>query len=167
MLPSGSAQTVHAVRERHARYVARTIGELTLRTLGPDEERVVQRLNEYLPDAVVALDWCIDHREWDTGIPVIWAGRRVNERACVDMASLLLDSARAEGGPENLLDELELMDPRGALVSSMAERSERAWRRIRSPHPIPSDRYMVPPYVEIRVTAAQGAPGLVTARAIG
>ncbi len=142
------------IRERHARYVARTIGELSLRILGPDEEQVVRRLNEYLPDALVALDWCIDHKDWDAGIRVIWAGRRTAEREVFDMATRLLDAARAGGAPDSLIAELECMDLRETNTGTLDDDTELAWRRIRSHAPIPSDRYVVSPYISMEVTAA-------------
>ena len=41
--------------EPDRRYAATIIGELTLCTLGPNEERVVQRLQRDLPTQVVTL----------------------------------------------------------------------------------------------------------------
>jgi predicted ATPase/class 3 adenylate cyclase len=142
------------IRERHARYMARTIGELSLRTLGPDEEQVSQRLSEHLPDALVALDWCIDHQEWDNGTHVIWAGRLNAAREADEMAVRLFDAAQAGGAPETLLVELEFMDGRQILKTSVGSASERSWIRIRSRPPIPSDRFVIPPYAEVQVTAA-------------
>ena len=142
------------IRERHARYVARAIGELLLLSLGPEEERVVRRLNEYLPDALVALDWCIDHKDWDAGIRVIWAGRRSAEREVFDMATRLLDAARAGGAPDSLIAELEGMENRETNTNAWDDLTELGWRRIRSHAPSPSDRYVVAPYPWMVVTAA-------------
>ncbi len=58
-------------RANHASHIATSISALALRTLGPDEQQVLQRLNEYLPDGLVALDWCIDHQEWERGLRCI------------------------------------------------------------------------------------------------
>ena len=55
-------------RARHAHYMAATIGALSLRMFGPDEQEAIRRLDEYLPDALVALDWFIDHQEWENGL---------------------------------------------------------------------------------------------------
>jgi hypothetical protein len=52
------------VRDRHARHMAATASALSLRALGPDETAGHLRARELIPDALVALDWCIEHRDW-------------------------------------------------------------------------------------------------------
>ena len=47
---------------------------LGLRSLGPDEELVLERIEEYLPDSLVALDWFIEHQDWEKALAVIFFG---------------------------------------------------------------------------------------------
>ena len=92
--------------------MAATIAALGLRIFGPDEEQVIRRLNEYLPDALVALDWCIDHQEWENGLRVTDAGEELAERESEEMVVRLHDAARAGGARADLLDEMAAHDER-------------------------------------------------------
>ena len=144
-----------STRERHARYTARTVAALTLRQLGPEEEQVTQRLSEYLTDALVALDWCIDHHEWEAGIRLIWVGRRNAERETWEMAIRLLDAATSGGAPMDLLLELSLFDTRNSDEPGFYDEFQaRGWRRIRSGMPIATDRYVSSWFMDLDVTAA-------------
>ena len=132
-------------RARHARYIANTIGALSLRTIGPDEQEVSRRLNEYLPDALVALDWCIDHQEWENGLRVASVGTQLSERESGEMSARLHDAAKAGGVGGDLLDEMERRDPRVGS-DSYERQAERGWRTIRGGAPIPTDRFAFPPH---------------------
>ena len=134
------------VRERHAAYMARTIAALTLCTLGPDETQVSRRLTEYLPDALVALDWFIDHQDWESGLRVTIGGQHVSERESGELATRLHDAARVGGAAPELLDELDRNDIRGRATESVSESNERGWRTIRGRRPVPSDRFSFPPH---------------------
>lgn len=136
------------VRERHAEYMARTIAALTLRTLGPDETQVSRRLTEYLPDALVALDWWIDHQEWENGLRLTIGGRYVSERESGEMAARLHEAAKIGGAPADLLDELERSDLRLRHSETFNQANERGWRTIRERCLIPSDRFSFPPHME-------------------
>jgi predicted ATPase len=135
-------------RDRFAYYMARTIGALTLRTIGSDERQVSRRLAEYLPDALVALDWCIDHHDWENGLRVTIGGQYVSERESGEMAARLHDAAKTGGAAAELLDELQRHDVRGRLTESVQQSNERGWRTIRARVPIPSDRFAFPPQVD-------------------
>ena len=135
-------------RDRHARYMARTISALTLRMHGPDEVQVSRRLTEHLPDALVALDWCIDHQEWENGLRVTIGGEHVSERESGEMTARLHDAAKAGGANADLLDELERGDTRLRLRETVEQSSERGWRTIRARLPIPSDRFSMAPHFD-------------------
>ena len=83
------------VRQRHAEYTARTISELALRTLGPDERQVLRRLAEYPPDARVALDWFIDQQDWENGMRVTMGGQHFSHSDSFELTARLHDAARA------------------------------------------------------------------------
>ena len=133
-------------RERHAHHMATTIAALTLRTLGPDETQVGRRVAEYLPDALVALDWFIDHRDWENGLRVTIGGQYVSQRESGEMAARLHDAAKLGGASGDLLDELERHDARGRVTDTARQSCERGWRTIRAKPPIPSDRFAFPPH---------------------
>lgn len=146
--------TSDTTRARHARYIAGAIGALSLRTIGPDEREVSRRLNEYLPDALVALDWCIDHREWEDGLRLASVGTPLSERESGEMSARLVDAARAGGVGGSLLDEMERRDPRpGAEQDDL----ERGWRTIRGGAPIPTDRFFFPPHGDFNVGSLDDA----------
>ncbi|MEP6658304.1 MAG: adenylate/guanylate cyclase domain-containing protein, partial [Acidimicrobiales bacterium] len=134
-------------RARHAHYMAATIGALGLRTLGPDEHHAIRRINEYLPDALVALDWCIDHQDWENGLRVTTAGDDLADRESAEMIVRLHDAAQAGGASTEVLDELELRDVRNLLFDTVQQSTERGWRMIRAHRPVPSDRASIPPHL--------------------
>jgi predicted ATPase len=134
------------VRERHARYMARTIGALTVRMVGPDEVDVWRRLGEYRPDALVAVDWCVEHGEWDGALCVAWAGKRISEREVSETLLRIRQIAEMSNDvPEGLMDEIVRTAPTPASESHAAA-AARGWRGLRSVTPIPSHRYSSPPY---------------------
>ena len=137
--------TSDATRARHARYMAGAISALSLRTLGPDEEQVTRRLNEYLSDALVALDWFIDHHEWENGLRVTSAGHYLAERESSEMVTRLNDAGRAVGIHPDLQDEFDRSDPRPRTTEPLRHVTDRAWRTIRGKVAIPADRASFPP----------------------
>jgi len=138
--------TADTTRANHARYMATTIGALGLRALGPDEEQVIQRLEEYLPDSLVALDWCIEQQDWESALSVIPSGSETFEREERAMVARLHDGARAGGAPEYVLDELACRDNQFAARDTAQQSVERGWRIIRGGRPISSNRFTVLPY---------------------
>ncbi|MEQ1874053.1 MAG: NB-ARC domain-containing protein [Ilumatobacteraceae bacterium] len=141
------------VRGCHARYVAREVWSLQQRSLGPDELHALDRLDEIMPDGLVALDWCIDNREWELGLSVMWAGGESASRERDEMQSRLYDAARADHAPAHLLDELGQLDYREFLIVSIPDQSRRAWGTLRAKLPIPSNRFVFSPHDEITVDA--------------
>ena len=137
--------TSDATRARHARYMAGTISALSLRTLGPDEDQVTRRLNEYLPDALVSLDWFIDHHEWENGFRVTSAGQYLSERESSEMIARLNDASRAIGIDPDLQDEFDRSDPRPRTTQPLRYVTDRGWRTIRGQVAIPADRPSFPP----------------------
>ena len=135
-------------RERHAHHMATTIAELTLRTLGPDEAEVSRRIVEYLPDALVAMDWFIDHQDWENGLRVTVVPEYISEREFGEMSARLYDAARLGGATGHLLDELDRNDVRGKVHEPLHQAIERGWRTIRAKVPVPSDRFVFPPHIE-------------------
>ena len=133
-------------RVRHARYMADTISALSLRTLGPDEEQVTRRLYEYLADALVALDWFIDHHEWERALCLTSAGHYLAEREASEMITRVTDASRIVGVSPELQDELDRHDRRLRTTESLEEANGRAWRALRGRIPIPADRRSFPPH---------------------
>ena len=135
------------VRERHALYFASTIAALTLRKYGPDEIRIGRRCAEYLPDAGVAMDWFIDHQDWENGLRLLMGGEvHIASREVDEMAKRLHDAAKLAGASNHLLDEVASFDPRVTLAEPIEQQNERGWRAIRAGLPIPSDRFTSSPY---------------------
>lgn len=82
-------------RERHARHIAERIDELTATLLGPDEERGFRRLAEFLPDALLALDWFLEHDEIDQAMRLPNGFQILNPREGFAMIERVQD--RADG----------------------------------------------------------------------
>ncbi len=137
--------TADTIRAHHARYIAATIAALGLRILGPDEQQVWQRIAAYLPDQIVALDWCIEHQDWENAMRLISAGNELGERETVEMVTRLHDAAQAGNAPSSILDELAVRDQRTELVETSETQANRGWRMIRSGPPAPTDRAAFPP----------------------
>ena len=138
--------TADTIRALHAGYMAHAIGALSLRTVGPDEREVAQRLNEYLPDALVALDWFIEHGDWENGLRVSLVGTYLSERESGEMATRLHTAASAGGLTGDLLDEVARGDNKSDMMKTSKQLAERGWRAIRGQAPIPNDRYATPPH---------------------
>jgi predicted ATPase len=140
-------ETGETTRARHARYMATTIGALGLRLYGPDEEHTQRRLDEYLADSLVALDWCIEHEEWEHALNAIPPSDGTGREADA-MFTRLHEAARLGGAPEHLVDELACIDQIHRRGESVEQMVERGWRIIRAGRPIPAERIMEPPHAE-------------------
>ena len=131
-----------SVRECHARYMADLIGRLVLRSYGPDERAVRRRQIEYFSDAMVALEWCIDHREWDVALLLSYVGWGVAHRESGEMCGRLMDAVMASGDDVDFLEVLgtsrRQARPRVEMVI------ERGWRLVHSNDPIPHDYLSIP-----------------------
>lgn len=139
------------VRARHARHIATTIGALSLKALGPDEQQVLRRINEYLPDSLVALDWCIDHEEWQLALHLTSADDDFAVRERQGMNHRLCEGAHrshanGEQVDQYVLDEMALDDTTFTLGQTTEQQTERGWRLIRAQLPIPDDRFTFPPH---------------------
>lgn len=140
--------TAEAFRERHARYMADTFAAVTLRTIGPNEADAVRRRAEYIPDALVALEWFIDEADWERALCVSVEGQYGSERQSVALISRLHDAAVAAGAPADILDELARSDLRVRHSEPRAQSHARGWRTIRSGRPVPKNRYSLPPHAD-------------------
>lgn len=134
------AGLLDTIRDRHAHYLSRTVGRLSLDLLGPDEDRRMARLAEYLPDAVAALDWLIDTEDWGAALSlpsvVMWS----NERTRTELVSRLHQAMRDRNARHPVRDELEVVDPVYGSTLSPQESSEPSWRWLRSDEPVVTDR---------------------------
>jgi predicted ATPase len=144
-------------RARHAHYMAATIAGLGLAYLGPEEQLILRRLGDYLPDVLVAMEWCIEHHEWENGFRLTASLERVAPRQTDEMVIRLNDAARAGDAPAAILDELTLCDPRTYNNSSVEQMRELGWRIIRARWPVPSDRYATPPHVALMDSGVDAA----------
>ncbi len=143
------ADIADATRERHARYMASLVGRLQLRSVGPEERAVRQRLFEYIPDALVALDWFIDHREWEQGLEVALVAWGIASRESDEMFARLHDAVRASGDDIDFIDVLVEFDLRRAPAEPGALSDARGWRLIRAERRIPHDRFSVAPQTSL------------------
>ena len=147
------AGTSDVVRERHARYMSGLLGKLALRTFGPDERVVRQRLLDYLPDTRVALEWFIDHGEWEQGLNVSVSGHGLAERECAEMIGRLRAAVIASGDEVDFMDLLEHLDLGQSALEAEAVVDARGWRMIRAARPIPNDRFSLPPQLPLAAAA--------------
>ena len=143
------AGTSDVVRERHARYMSGMLGKLALRTFGPDERSSRQRLLEYLPDSRVALEWFIDHGEWEQALNIAVAGHGLAERECAEMVGRLRAAVIASGGEVDFMDLLEHLDLGQTTLEAESVVDARGWRMIRAARPVPTDRYSLPPQLPL------------------
>ena len=133
-------------RARHALHMAGTISALTLRTLGPDEQQVTRRLNDYAADSRVALDWFIDHQDWQNALRTIAAGAFVSDPESEAMVLRLHGAALSGGASSELIDEIESRDSHYRLIETTQQKLERGWRVLRARQPIPVDRIAISPH---------------------
>jgi hypothetical protein len=129
------------VRERHARFIAATAAALSLQQVGPDEDAALVRLEEYVPDGVVALEWCIEHSEWELGLRTVLVSTTVNEREGQEQMAVLSASAHAANVPRAMLDELERGDVAARSSETFRDAVERGLRGLREPTAVPADRF--------------------------
>jgi predicted ATPase len=143
---SGTADTI---RERHARYMSERLSRLALRQIGPDERSVRQRLIEYLPDIQVALEWFIDHREWEQAMQVSLVGQGIADRASGEMYARLHAAVLASGETVDFMDLLAHVDIGQSMGEPEATVDARGWRMVRAARPIPRDRFSLPPQLPL------------------
>lgn len=145
------------VRGRHARHIAAVIGQLTLRAMGPDEDRVHQRMRDLLPDALAALDWCIDDHDWALALRVTYAGWMAAEREWYALTRRLNDAILAHDGGSAAVDpdlwfEITFVDmtDRGESTDGLDEMyhffKRGALDRIRRGWQAPTDHFVYPPH---------------------
>ena len=144
------AGTLDEVRERHAHCIGDIIQRLALRSLGPDELAAYSKVVEFLPDALAALDWCIEHRMWQLGIRLAPAMYEGELREIHEMIGLLRDAIADSEGDQDLRDELARTDKRLRGHETVAASVERGLRSIRSVAELPSDRVAYPPYTDFQ-----------------
>ena len=137
--------TADPIRERHARYMSGMLGKLGLRTFGPDERKMRQRLFEYLPDARVALEWFIDHSDWQNALHVSVAGYGLADRESTEMVGRLRSAVIASADEVAFMDLLEHLDIGQTALEAEDVVDARGWRMIRLALPVPHDRFSVPP----------------------
>jgi predicted ATPase/class 3 adenylate cyclase len=143
------AGTGDAIRERHARYMSGLLGKLALRTFGPDERAVRQRLIEYGPDTLVALEWFIDHGQWEQAMYISIAGHGISDRESGEMMARLHEAVLASGDDVEFIDLLEHLDLVRSAREAEAVVDARGWRMVRSQRPIPRDRFSFPPQLPL------------------
>ena len=94
-------------RERHARHVADSLDRLSFDMLGPNEAAMISRIDELLPDALVALDWFIDRRGWHQAMRVIPAFMITRSSEHYAMMNRLLAAIDSAGERVDFEDELQ------------------------------------------------------------
>jgi predicted ATPase/class 3 adenylate cyclase len=140
------AATSDATRERHARYTADTLCALSLRLFGPDEYWVRQRFEEHYPDASVALDWFVEHGDWEQCLRFVPGSRVVTEPESLDLAERLSAACRSFGADPGLIDEVDELRENAYETSDDWDR--RNLRRLHRPDRFPEDRFFWPPTLE-------------------
>jgi hypothetical protein len=109
-----------AVRERHAHHIADEFDRLTVALLGPDEQILLQRLDRLLADAVLAVDWFVEHHELDQATRIPPAMFITRQREAIAMIELIRQAALSGIGSDELRAELDLTTPsiRSSLTDS-------------------------------------------------
>ncbi len=95
------------VRRRHAEHTAAALGRLGLDQFGPDERHVLAEMAALLPDAAVAVEWALEHRDWATGMQAALAGFAAGHRPFREFYRPLLEPFR--GRPQDLPPELQIV----------------------------------------------------------
>ena len=147
------------VWRQYATHVATTIGRLTVTWIGPDEDRTLDRMSEYVPDALVALEWLIEHQEWNLAarIPTIWLA---DERPGFQMGMRLHDALRRSGDQPAELRVIEVADVRFSFATTAAQ-TESEWAALRGGEKVPPDWFAKPAGLEIIPTTTSEAAELV------
>ncbi len=138
-----------AIRERHARHTLEAVNRLALRSFGPDERAVRQRLFEFLPDVQVALEWFIDRRDWEQAMEVSLTGQGIAERASNEMYARLHAAIQASGEEVDFIDLLSHVDLAQSATEPEPVVNARGWRMVRAARPIPRDRFSLPPQLSL------------------
>ena len=102
-------------RERHARHVADSLDRLSFDLLGPQEAVIIGRIDELLADALVALDWFIDHHDWHQAMrmtPPYFPTRTSEHDAMMARLHAAID---ATGEQIDFRDEIKYATPADAL----------------------------------------------------
>ncbi|MBN4047477.1 hypothetical protein JYT71_00565 [Acidimicrobiaceae bacterium AH-315-P05] len=123
---------------RYAEHVAMTVGLLSVTACGPDEEQILERLDEYALDAPIILDWLAEHRAWNLAARIAMADWS-DDGLSYEMAAQLNDWLLASGDhpPEEGL--IERQDHRRYMRQTVADHSEIGWQALRTVEPVPED----------------------------
>ena len=92
---------------------------------------------------MVALEWCIDHRQWDVALLLSYVGWGVAHRESGEMCGRLMDAVLASGDEIDFLGVLEHLDVRRARESEAVIEAA-GWRMVHSTDPIPHDYLSIP-----------------------
>ena len=133
------------VRARHAEHLATTIDALSLKRMGPDETWAQQRETELFPDALVAMEWFIERRDWDSALAVASTGAGFADHETNIRAARLVDAIRATGEEPEILTELLLIDFNRWSADMIPALIDRCWQAVRSSRSPPSNRAYYPP----------------------
>jgi predicted ATPase/class 3 adenylate cyclase len=131
----------------YAEYVARTIGRLAVSWIGPDEERKLSRSEEYLADALVALDWLTDHREWNLAVRILGIG--TEDRIADEIASRLYDALIASGDHPPEESVIVRSDHRRFQTMTGAELAQVGWAALQADEVVPDDWWARPAVIDV------------------
>jgi hypothetical protein len=131
---------------RYATHVATTIGRLAVNSLGPDERRTLRRLAEYLPDALVAMDWLIEQREWNLAarIPTLFV---TDGRAGLELYVRLHAAIVASGEEPPELAGARRYDMARAMNTPEDVLSLEAWKQLRANDELTATDWFVAPAI--------------------
>jgi predicted ATPase len=101
------------VRERHARWTQTQVASLLPQWYGPDPATTEARLRALLPDAAVALDWCLDNRRWESASILALSIRNVEPRISAELVDRVWTHAED-------LDELDAL-PAYLLATNVSQ----------------------------------------------
>ncbi len=115
------AGLLDSLRQTHAHYIAVSIGAGCLAAFGPDERRQEARMVEYLADGDVALDWLLEHREWDLALHVLSLGYLERGRVAVEWSGRIYDALMESGERPPAYHEIVRNNFRDAFQRSQGE----------------------------------------------
>jgi predicted ATPase/class 3 adenylate cyclase len=129
------------LRARHADHLATILSALSLERIGPQEAWAQEREIELLPDALVAMEWFIDRRDWDSAIRLVSAPvSSLADREVNAMGARLMDAVRAAGDEPEVLTELFVIDMNRWSPENFPAMIERCWQEVRTSRSPPQDR---------------------------
>jgi predicted ATPase/class 3 adenylate cyclase len=131
------------VRARHARAVATQMTTLALSTLGPREEAAREEITALVPDCRTALEWLIEHREWEAAVRVATFGVSDSPREEQELIDLLVHGIDVSGEQSSILAELRSTEQ--LLKLSDSEWNQLTFDQIRGGWTAPDDRFSYPP----------------------